>query len=175
MSVVKGGISAAQAQFSEVPASGIFAGTSVTLPSQRFQALFQNGTLTDQIDGLSAQLLTFAASTSQTIALNALTDFLGNTLTVARVPFIAFRNLSVVDNDCFTVGDAVTDEWDGFLSAAGTMLVYPSSVGSVNDGFVVISAPGTTAMPVGGSNYNLKINPGSLAKSLILLVGTRSV
>jgi hypothetical protein len=174
MSVANGGINA-QAQFAVTPSAGIFAGSAVQLPSERFKALFANGTLSDQIDGLSAQILSFAASTPLPIALNALTDFLGNPLTTARIAFLALKNLSVVDNDFFVVGNAGTNEWDGLLSAGGTMKVFPCSPGGVNDGFGVFSAPGPTAMPVGGSNYNLKIDPGTLAKQLVLLIGTRSV
>ena len=174
MSVVKGGLSNVQAQFTQTPSSGIFTGSPVQLPPQQFQALFANGTLSDQIDGLSAQLLTFSASTPQTIALNALTDFQGNALTVNRIRFLAFKNLSAVDNDYFLVGDAAGSyEWDGWLSAAATAKIFPGT--AANNGFVIISAPGTTAMPVGTSAYNLKIDPGTLAKQLILLIGTSSV
>jgi hypothetical protein len=173
---VKGGLANAQVQFTETPSTGLFAGTSQSYPNLRIQSTFSPGVLADQCDGIAFLPLAFAASTPQTIDLNALVDFYtGATLTVARVPFIAFKNLSQLDNDFFTVGDAVTNEWDGFLSAAGTMLVYPSSPGAANDGFTVISAPGLTAMPAGVSTYNLKINPGTLAKSLIVVIGTRSV
>jgi hypothetical protein len=174
MSVVKGGLSNAQAQFNQNPATGIFAGSTVALPPQRFQSMFQNGILSDQIDGLSAQLLSFTASTPQTIALNALTDFDGAALTAVRARFVALKNLSQVDNDFFLVGDAVTDEWDAFISAAATLTIFPASAGAANDGFVIISAPGVTAMPIGGSNFNLKINPGTLAKQMILLIGVCS-
>lgn len=171
---VSGGISNAIANFNETPATGFLANSNTPLPPTRFRSLFTNGVLSDQIDGFSGQRLSFTGSTPQTIALNTLTDFLGITLTTARICFIAFKNLSQVDNDVFQIGNAAANQFLGICSTGATVPIYPSSTSALNDGFTIISAPGTTAMPVGGSTYNLKIDPGALAKILILLIGTRS-
>ena len=72
---------------------------------------------------------------------------------------MAFRNKSAADGHVLLVGGAASDAFEGWISTAGTITVYPAS--AVNDGWVVFTAPNTTGIVVGGSAYNLKLNPGT--------------
>jgi hypothetical protein len=173
MAIVSGGTPYASATFTQQGAAGtIFAGGPVPIPPIRMQCLLANGTGSDEMDGLYPNVIAFAASTPQPVDLATLLDIQGKPITAARIRFVLLKNLSQVDNDYFLVGNAGTNEFDGLCSAGATIKVYPSS--ALNDGFVAWSAPGVTAIPVGGSAYNLKIDPGTLAKSMAILIATCS-
>lgn len=151
------------AAITQTPSTGALSGTSVGY-GPNFQAVMKlAGVLADQIDTVYDATLTFVASTPQTVSLNAsgTNDPFGNANTFARVRAIAIRNKSQTDNHWLLIGDAVTNEWDGFLSAAATLKVFPSS--TVNDGWFLLVAPMTTGIAVGGSNYALKLDPGSFS------------
>lgn len=168
-----GGLSGTQISFSETPASGFLAGTTFQIPATRVQCYLKQGTGVDQCDGVSAEIISLVASTPQIVDLSALTDAItGAALTVARIVFIAFKNLATTDGYNVLIGDAATNEFDGFLSAAATMTLFPSS--PLNDGFVVISAPNATGMPVNSTHKALKLDPGSNAIQVVMIVGTRS-
>jgi hypothetical protein len=172
-SVVRGGLANVQAVFTQTPASGAFAGATVALPPVRFQASFQNGTASDQIDGLSYQNLTFVSGTPQTINLLTLLDGFGNALTVAHITFLALK-VTGADGSSVAIGDAATTPWTPLLGATGTLTIYAGSANAVNDGFTVIAAPGATCYPVVTGNNNLEINP-SANVTVTLIIGTRSV
>lgn len=155
-----------------IPSSGPQAGQPTTIADVRLKSDLTTGTLADQVDGRADLLLTFVASTPQTIALNTLVDIYGAALTVARVRYLAFKILATTDGFNLLVGGAASNEWVGFLPAGSKMTVFPSS--AKNDGFTIISAPGTTAMQVTGGSFNLKLDPGANAFQARLIIGTCS-
>ena len=118
-------------------------------------------------------LYALAASTPQTLDLTTLQDPHGNALTVTRSRYIAFKLLSSTDGQTVKVGNYGSNDFLGFVSSGGTVTVYPSTAN--NDGFTVFSAPNTTGMAVDGTHKNLKLDPGSTAASLLVIVGTSSV
>jgi hypothetical protein len=174
MSTFGGGLSNAQAAFNQTPSSGVFAGNNVQFPTVRLQSAFKAGVAADQIDGYSQVNLALAASTPQNVDLMALVDFQGVALTVLHIAFIAIKVLTPGDGFVILVGAAGANEFNGFVSAAGTVTVYPPSPTGLNDGFTVFSAPSTTGMPVSSSHHLLKFDPGTTAQNVIVLIGTRS-
>jgi hypothetical protein len=173
MAVITGGVpSTATASFNAKVASGYLAGTNLPITPARIQSYFASGTLLDQIDGLSPMLLTFVASTPQTLDLTALTDALGTAITTARVRFVLFKNLATTDGYNLTVGGAGANEWNGPLSSGGKLTVGPSTAS--NDGFALLSAPHTTGYPVSGTSKLLKLDPGANAFQSVILIGTSS-
>jgi hypothetical protein len=169
----KGGLQNASISFQEIPSAGYLSGNTYPYPPARVQANFGSGYGVDQLDGVSAQILTLAASTPQTVNLfTSLVDLLGNAISPARIKFLAFKNLSTTDGQNVLVGDAGSNEFDGFLSASSKLTIFPSS--PLNDGFTVINAPNATGMPITSANANLKFDPGANAINLVLIVGTAS-
>lgn len=158
--------------FAQTPSSGFLNG--IPLPLQEtLKALFQaSGVAADKVDGIHAHTYTFVASTPQTIDLTALTDILGTTITCARVRLLAVKVKWTTDNKPLILGAAGASEWDGFLSASGTVSVFPSS--SANDGFFILSAPQTTGIPVSAGSKLLKMDPGTAAGDVDLIVATAS-
>jgi hypothetical protein len=161
------------AVFRETFGSGPYNGSTLGFPSKRLQSYFNAGTALDQIDGVSFNLVTIPASTPQTLDLTALVDLVGNPLTVARVRFLAIKVLTATDGIKVLVGNNGSNDFVGFVSAGGTITVYPSSPG--NDGFAIFSAPNTTAAAVDATHKILKFDSGSSAATVLVIVGTASV
>jgi hypothetical protein len=150
MATITGGVpSTATASFLTRASAGYLAGTSIPITPARILAYFGSGTLADQIDGLSPLLLTFTASTPQTLDLSALLDAFLAPITTARVRFMLIKNLATTDGFNLLVGGAGTNEWNGPLSSGGKLTVGPSTAN--NDGFALLSAPNTTGYPVYGT------------------------
>lgn len=165
--------------FTQTPAAGFLSGQALPI-NLTLAALFKaSGVLADQVDTIYANTLTFTASTPQTLDLTTLTDILGNAISFARVRFLAIRVQSVTDGQYLLVGDAVTTEWDGFLSAAGTLKVFassPTSAGAINNsGFTLLCAPNTTGIAVTGSSKSLKLDPGTFAFKVDIVIAGCSV
>jgi hypothetical protein len=172
MAQITGGLSTF-ASFTAKATTGYQTGTAIPISPARLFSTFTAGLAADQLDNLAPILLTFVASTPQTIDLTALSDVLGLAITAARVRFILIRNLSTTDGFNLLVGGAGTNEWNGPLSSGGKLTVGPSSAG--NDGAVLLSAPNTTGYPVSSTSKLLKLDPGANAFQAIVLIGTSSV
>jgi hypothetical protein len=142
--------------------SGISAGSALQIPKS-FKSILGAGNLLDQCDTIHAKQYVFVPSTPQVIDLKAgiILDLLGNPAAFSTVRLIAIRLLTQVDGAALIIGDAVTTEWDAFLSAAGTLKVFPGT--AANDGFWILAAPNTTAMPVTSSSKSLKMDPDTAA------------
>jgi hypothetical protein len=141
--------------------TGILAGIS-TQKLETFKSVMQTaGVLADQCDTLHMKTYSFVASTPQTIDLSTLTDIYGNAISFSggRVRVLAIKINSTTDGVNLILGDSVTNEWDAFLSAAGTLTVFPGTAN--NDGFFILAAPNTTGMAVSSSHKTLKLDPGS--------------
>lgn len=148
--------------------TGILANQTLTF-TETLQTIFQtSGLLADQCDLLYAATLTLVASTPQTIDLTALADLFGGVVNFARVRFLAMRNNSVTDGANVLIGDSVTNEWDAFLSAAATLKVPPCS--ALNHGYFILTAPNTTGFVVDSTHKTLKIDPGSNAMTLDIII-----
>lgn len=174
MSTFYGGLVGNTLRFHEVPGSGLYSGIDQALAPVPVGVNFSSGTAADQVDGVALVLLTLAVSTPQNIDLSTLVDFYtGATLTVARLRFAAFKNLSKVDGPKILIGNAGTNEYDGFVSSGGTIPVFPST--AQNDGIFFWSAPNTTAGPVDPTHKVIKCDPGSTAQVLLAIFGTASL
>jgi hypothetical protein len=173
LSTFSGGLSGAVIRFSEVPGSGYLSGTTFAIPPVALNCNFTSGTPADNLDGVSAVLLTLAASTPQTLDLTALVDLFGNAITAARARFFYFQLVTPTDGHTVAIGNNGSNDFTGFVSSGGTITLYPSS--PLNGGFVLISAPNTTAMVINSTHKNLKFDPGSNAASVLVLIGTASV
>jgi hypothetical protein len=158
--------------FTQTPTTGFNAGKPYPL-SESYKTFFAaSGVGADQVDGVSAFVLTFVASTPQSIDLTALTDQFGQSITCARVRAIAFKVQWQTDNVPLLVGAAGSNPWTGFLGATSVMSVFPSS--SVNDGYTIIAAPQTTGMPVSSGSKILLMNPQTAAGTVVLVIATCS-
>ena len=154
--------------FSYTPSAGFLAAQQLQI-TKTVQANFRaSGVLLDQCDTLYANTLTFTASTPQTLDLTSLTDILGNSISFARVRYLLIRINSTTDGQVLLCGNSVTNEWDAFVSAAGTFTVYPSTAN--NAGFTVFCAPNSTGAPVTSSHKTLKLDPGSNAFTVDVMI-----
>ena len=165
--------------FTQTPAAGFLAGVQVPA-NKTIQAIFKTaGVIADQVDTLYANTLTFVASTPQTIDLTTLTDILGNAITFARVRLIAIRVNSTTDGQNLLVGGAGANEWDGFLTSGAKITVFPSTAASGgglnNSGFFILAAPNTTGAVVNSGSKLLKLDPGSNAFTVDILIAGCSV
>jgi hypothetical protein len=128
------------------------------------------GILLNQCNLIYAATIALAASTPVVLDLQTLTDLVGAAAAFARVRLIAIRNNSQLDGDLLLIGADGTDDWVGLNSAAatGTIPIYPST--TINDGFAIFQMPSSTGAVVGSTNCNVKLNPGSNAKTVDILI-----
>lgn len=154
------------------PATGPLAGQTLNLSEVLSCILRTSGVAADQVDGIYFGQLTLAASTPQTPDVRALTDVLGNSLVPARARVVAMKWYSQADNVPALVGGAGANEWDGFLSSGGTISVFPSSAS--NPGFLVMTAPQTTGIPITSTSHLLKVNPQTASGQFDLILFTCS-
>jgi hypothetical protein len=118
-----------------------------------------SGTLADQCNKLHVKQYALVASTPQVIDLQSLLDVSGATVSLGAVRFLAIRNNATTDGWVLLVGAAGSNEWDGIVSASGTLTVYPSS--TINDGFAAFQVPNTTGSAVDSTHHLLKLDPGT--------------
>lgn len=150
-----------------VPDTGIYNGKTDEW-SDTLKAIFRvSGVAADQVDLRYVKRHTFVASVAQTINLGAAVGDDGITSTFSRVRAIAIRIRGGNDASSLTIDNAgATTPFTGFLNAAGTLKVLPSTVnsdGSINNsGFVILTAPSTTGAAV-GSGVNLRLLPSAHA------------
>lgn len=168
------GLAGATINFAHTPDVGFFAGQARTI-LEKFNTQFRlSGTIADECDIISANQWTFSASTPQTKDMLAdLIDPAGNAVAPARARLIAVKWLSKTDNVPLLIGDAVTNEWDGFISAGATLKVFPSSL--INDGWFVLTAPNTTGIPIDSTHKALKFDPQTAAGDVIFILAGCSV
>lgn len=160
--------------FQLTPASGFLANSQITV-ADSYLTQFGYGHLADQCDLVYAASITFVTSTPQTLDLTSLTDVVGGAVNFARVRLVAIKNLSTADAAVLTVGNSVTNEWDGFLSAAGTLKVFPSSANNPKGGWVILTAPNTTGIVVDSTHKTLKLDPGANAFTVNVIIAGGSV
>jgi hypothetical protein len=127
-----------------------------------------SGALADQCNKLHLKQYTLVASTPQNIDLQSLVDPSGATVSLGAVRVLALRNNATTDGWVLLVGAAGSNEWDGVVSNAGTLTVYPSS--AANDGFTVFQIPNTTGAVVDGTHHLLKLDPGSHSFTVDVLI-----
>lgn len=156
--------------FSEQVPTGYIAGQPIPVVDAIRLAFRTSGVLADQVDGVYAARLTFVASTPQTLDLQgvAFVDVLGNAITVARARFLYYRWTNVVDNLPMKVGNNVTNEFNGYITATGIHKVFPST--TLNDGAFLMTAPQTTGIPITSSSKVIKFDPGTAAGVLIVVI-----
>ena len=157
--------------FSETITYGIGSISSPLTVNPTFSSLFTtSGTTLDKCNLIYAATINLAASTPQNLDLTNLTDLVGATANFARVRFFAIRNNSTTDSDLLTLFANGTNDWVGLNSgaASATTPIYPST--ATNNGFAIFQMPNTTGAAVGSSNKIIKINPGSLAKTVDILI-----
>jgi len=158
-----------QTGFRQQISFGIGQSQIVPVPLVLKQVFGVSGALADQCRYLYCPpTIAFAASTPQTLDLTALTDIFGAAFGFAGVRVAIFRNNSVVDADLFQAGNAGANEWAGLCSNLATVPLYPST--AANDGFVMYQMPNLTGAVVDSTHKLLKIDPGTLAKGLDLLI-----
>lgn len=147
-------------------------GQSQNLPIPMiFRSIFKaSGGLLDQCDAVYSATLTFVASTPQVIDLKSLVDAQGNAIAFDRIRVFAIRVNSQTDGDVLLVGDNGANDWLGLTPAAATAAinVYPST--GANDGFVIFQMPNSTGAAVGSTTHLVKLNPGSNAFTVDLLI-----
>ncbi len=156
--------------FNQTPSSGPLANTPIQFGPAVQAVLKAGGVAADQIDTVHDKVYTFVASTAQPLDLSSLTDVLNNAITFVggRVRLIAFQFQGEVDGSYLLLGNAGTNEWDAFLSAGGTLKVFPAT--ATNDGFFILSAPNTTGMPVDSTHKILEMTPSAHAFSVRVVV-----
>jgi hypothetical protein len=151
---------------------GIAAGASIPVSVALRSILQSSGTAADQCDLLHARKYTFVSSTPQTIDLTAMTDLLGNTISMARVKYVIVKVYATTDGQALTLGAAGSNEWSGAgtpLSASGTLTVAASTAN--NDGYFLLGAPNTTGYLVDSTHKLLKLNPGAAAFAADVVIG----
>jgi hypothetical protein len=144
------------------PTSGFFGGETLKY-DRTLKALFTaSGVAADQCNLLYVKRHTFVASTAQLINLSAAVSDDGYTSNFFRVRFLAARVLSTTDGASLTLDNAgqASNPFLGFLNAAGTLKVFPSSAN--NDGFLILAAPNTAGALV-GTGVNLRLLPSAHA------------
>jgi hypothetical protein len=163
---VKGTINVA-----EMLGSGIETGLQIPLTLSWRSIFSTSGTLADQCNLVYASTLTFVASTAQSLDLSNLTDLNNNAINFAtgRVRFVAFRHQGQVDGSYVEVGGAGSNPWIGFLSSGASLTVFPSS--TINDGWVILSAPNTTGMVVSSTSKILLLTPSAHAFNFDVVIG----
>jgi len=151
------------------PDAGYYSGKADQTSDTLACAFRASGVLADQVDLRYVKRLTFASSTQQTINLSAAVGDDGVTSAFARVRAILIRCRSTADAASLTIDNAgATNPFVGFLNAAGTLKVYPSTVDPndatalKNHGFAVLTAPHTTGAAV-GTGVNLRLLPSAHA------------
>ena len=155
------GVASAALNFAFTPGAGFLAGQQFNLVEALRTVFRIGGVLADQVDLISVNTYTFVASTPQTKDMTTdLTDIQGTVIVPARARLLAFRPKWTTDVP-LVIGDSVTNEWDGFLSAAGTLKIFPSTTN--NDGWTVISAPQTLGIPITSTSKTLKFDPQTAA------------
>lgn len=175
---VTGGLTATL-RASRTPDTGFYAGRADEGQIQLSANFRESGTAANKCDLRFVKRLTFAASTAQTIDLTAAVGDDGVTVNFAEVVAVAVRVNGSTDGSSLTVDNAgATSAFEGFLNAAGTLLVYPSTAdGSgniVNSGGFVWIAPGATAGLVDGTHKNLRLLPSAHAFTADILILGRS-
>jgi hypothetical protein len=142
-------------------ASGLPGNQTASLSVQQSPAcnFSTSGTAADQCDLKHTKTYSFVASTAQTIDLTALTDVFGNAVSFVKVRSITFIFQGTTDGASLTLGNAASNAWTGFLNAAGTLTIYPSSAS--NSGIFALTAPNTGGMPVSGTSKSLKMAPSA--------------
>lgn len=143
------------------------------LPANINQSInYTTGTGAGQVDLLYAKQLSLAASAT-TLDLTSLTDLSGASINMARVRFIWIFNLATTAGYTITVGNAASNPFTGFLSSTGTAVCYPGSSSSY--GRLIFEDPqsvgGSVGAVTGGSNKNLKLDPGSNTVSCYVVIG----
>lgn len=171
--LVYGGLVNGLVKFGQNPGSGVFSGAPFQIPAFQARASYGGGTAADKIDGVSFVELSLAASTPLNIDLQSLIDFQNNAITAARARYFFFSLLNGVDGQKVKIGNYGGNEFNGFVSSGGTISVYPGTTN--NDGWIMMNAPNTTAMPINSGQRYLKCDPGTTAATLLAIIGTASV
>lgn len=154
--------------FNEALSYGVGQSQQVPIPLS-FRSVFRAaGVLLDQCDLIHCKTYTFVASTPQVVDLKNLVDIFGAVAALARVRFLAIRVNSVVDGQGLLAGANGSSDWLGLSSAGSTVTVYPGT--AANDGFAIWQMPNTAGAPVGASTHLLKLDPGTGAFGVDLLV-----
>lgn len=163
------------------PDSGIYSGLTDEL-TQTFRAIFrESGTTADKVNLRYVKQHTFTASTAQTIDLTAAVGDDGATSNFVEVCVLAIRVRSTTAAASLKIDNAgATNPFVGFVNAAGTLTIYPSSVAADgssinNSGFTVLAAPNDPAAPVTASTaMNLRLLPSAHAFTADVIILGRS-
>ena len=155
-----------QLQFTQTPANPVFSQSiPIALPDAlAFAAKF--GVTADQINRVYANQFTFAASTGQTLDLNALADVLGASFSFARVKLFAIRVNSTTDGASLTLAPDGTNGWAALF--AGDLVVLAST--SSNGAFFVVAAPNTTGYVVDATHKVIDLTPSAHAFTVDVLI-----
>lgn len=154
--------------------TGILLGVS-PIKQETLKSIMQtSGTLLDQCDTLHMATYTFVASTTQTIDLigGTLLDIYGQPAIFARVKLFLMKFLGTTNGQKLILGAAGSNEWSGtsqMLGATGSLLNVLASTAN-NDGYVVVGAPNTTGYVADSTHKILKMDPGSGAFSVELII-----
>lgn len=156
--------------FSQTPSTGGLANQALAPALGALAINLKNGNAApDLVDLLSIVPINLVATTT-TLDLTTLTDVLGGAVNLLNVMAMIFVNYSTVAGHDLLVGDAVTNEWDGLLSSAGTLRIPASSVKNPFGGFVIVGCP--NGLAVSSSHKVLKVDSGAnTVTGAILFVG----
>lgn len=133
---------------------------------------YTNGTASNQVDTVYAKSVSLAATT-QTLALNSLTDPAGNTINFARVRELIIINTSAVAGCDLQVYQGTSNGWAplGATSASPGYARY-GGLFRLSD---PLSTGAGTGNVTGGSSYNITLNSGANTVTfLIIIVGGSS-
>lgn len=102
-----------------------------------------SGTTLDKADEMYSATLTISGSGDTTLDLSNLSDAFGDTITLARIKAMIIVNTGTDDN--IVVGNA-TNAWEGWISAAGTVTIPPST--ATYESWFGFAVPDATAYAV---------------------------
>jgi hypothetical protein len=142
--------------------------------SQSFSFNPGNGTAADQVNELSVQTVSFAAS-PVTIDLTTLVDPLGATWSAARIDSIIINQRSVTDGQVLLMGytTTTTNAWTSLISNPGQMTLQPAT--AANKGMLLVTAPNTTGYVVSATNKLLHLDPGANTFLADIIITGRTV
>jgi hypothetical protein len=156
--------------FNQAVTSGVVTAQTLTAsisPSSQYT----NGTGAGQVDLIYAKQLVFVASTPQTLDLQALTDLSGASINFARVREIVLQVVTTTAGFNVTLGAAAANPWAAIWGTTGTHVVFAGSTFYFRDPSTVGAATGAVTS---GTSKNLKIDPGSNALTINLLIAGAS-
>lgn len=168
MGQVVTGTNTLQTNFQQTTTFGV-GGSGFLVNPVKFLSSFQAaGVIADTCNLFYAATLSLAATPTTLDLKSGLLDIGGLALVFVRVRFVALRVNSTTNGQVLVIGNSVTNEWNAFLSATGTLTIAAGTAS--NNGFFMLQAPNTTGYLVGSSSKTLKLDPGASTFTVDVLI-----